>query len=161
MEKEEHIRRRYGEVAYERALEVRKQWDEIKREKLKEQKRQWEEANPEIREKINHEHGHKGGKYYAKKQNYNRTGLRGERNNVRARHRHMWLPYKKIIAPDSQIHHSWLPGTADYNGAALVEAEAHMQGIIKVIKILDGEIKLFTEKEIREQDPEQYAKVFI
>jgi hypothetical protein len=67
------------------------------------------------------------------------------------RHGYYWRPYKNIIAPGSQLHHNWIPGTADYTGLALVEADQHMRGFIEVIQILEGKITLFTEKEIREQ----------
>ena len=42
-----------------------------------------------------------------------------------------------------------IPGTADYRGAALVEPIQHQYGIIDPIVILEGEITLLTEAEIR------------
>jgi hypothetical protein len=134
--KEEYIEK-YGEEAYEKQLE---------------QKRQWREANPEKAEEHNHETSRKGGKYYEKRLEYAHTGLQGERNKIRTTHANKWRPYKKIIAPDSQIHHEWIFETADFRGVALVEADQHMHGIIKVIQILKGVITVFTEKEIREEE---------
>lgn len=81
---------------------------------------------------------------------YKQTGISGERERVRMRDRNKWRPYKKIIAPASQLHHNWVPGTAEYTGLALVDADKHMQGVLDVIKTLKGEITQFTEKEIRE-----------
>lgn len=77
-----------------------------------------------------------------------RTGIQGDRNKIRDIHRYKWRQYKRIIAPDSQLHHQWEPNSAEYAGVALVEKDAHMHGFIKVIEILEGEINLFTEKEI-------------
>ena len=133
--KEDFIKR-YGEGAYERKLE---------------QMRQWKEANPNKAEELNHDVGRKGGKYYEKKLKYQHTGLQGERNKVRKLHGRRWRKYKNIIAPDSQLHHQWLPDKSEYSGLALVEADLHMHGIIDVIRILDGEITVFTEKELRER----------
>ena len=65
---------------------------------------------------------------------------------------YQWRQYKRIIAPGSQLHHQWIPKTSDYTGLALVEVNPHKYGIINVIEILDGEITLFTEKEIQEQE---------
>jgi hypothetical protein len=79
----------------------------------------------------------------------NRTGLQGARNKIRLKHRNQYRPYKQIIAPDSQIHHEWIPKTAEYRGLALVEANAHQYGIVDVIQILDGKITLLTEEQVR------------
>jgi hypothetical protein len=136
MKKEEYIAR-YGEVAYERHLE---------------EVRQWEEVNPGKVDERNHNVNRKGGKYYLKTLKDNRTGLRGKRNTIRRNHRKGWRDFKMIIAPDSQIHHEWIFETADFRGVALVEANQHRYGSIDVIRILDGEITLFTEKEIREPE---------
>ena len=93
----------------------------------------------------------KGGEYYGKRLEYERTGLRSKRNKIRANHAHMWQQFKNIIAPDLQLHHRWNVGSANYTGLALVEKDQHMRGFIDVIQILDGEITLFTEKKIRER----------
>jgi hypothetical protein len=140
--KKEEVIRRYGEAAYEKTLD---------------QGRQWHRNNPEKKEresnrKNGREQNRRGGKFYEKYLEYNRTGLRGERHKIRAKHRGIWREYKQIIAPKSQIHHAWRAGTAEYDGIALVEADQHMHGIIDVIEVLDGEIILLTEKEIREQE---------
>jgi hypothetical protein len=140
--KKDEVITRYGEAAYEKMLE---------------QGRQWHRNNPEKKEresnrKNGREQNRRGGKFYEKYLEYNRTGLRGERCKIRAKHRGMWREYKQIIAPESQIHHAWRPGTSEYDGIALVETDKHMHGIIKVIIILGGEITLLTEKEIRERN---------
>lgn len=134
--KDEFIER-YGEVAYEKKLERSNEWNRM---------------NPEKMERRAHNQNRKGGKYYEKTLGHNRTGLRNERNKIRMKHRNNWREYKKRIAPGSQIHHEWLFETADFRGVALVEADQHRQGNINVIQILDGEITLFTEKEISEQN---------
>ena len=96
----------------------------------------------------------KGGTRYAKYLKNEKMGLRGERNCIRAKHRGKWRRVKRIIAPGSQIHHEWIPGTAKYRGVALVEADQHMDGGIDVIHILEGNITLLTEDEIRSQGVE-------
>ena len=116
----------------------------------RERRRLWRKNNPQEVINLSRNVNRKGGKYYKKKLIYDGTGLRYERNKIRAGHRRLWAVYKHIIAPGSQLHHEWLSGTADYNGVALVEADQHMHGIIDVIQILEGKITLLTEKEIRE-----------
>lgn len=92
----------------------------------------------------------KGGKYYEKKREYDLSELRSERHKIRSNHEHKWQAYKNIIAPGSQLHHQWRPGTSEYSGLALVEADQHQHGIIDVIQILEGgEINVFTEKELQ------------
>jgi len=137
MKKEETIER-YGEAAYEKILEQSHQWHLDNPEKVKEHSR-----------KNNEDQNRKGGKHYLKNLRCGSTGLRGERNRIRMKHRIRWRQHKNIIAPDSQLHHQWLSNTADYTGLALVEKDQHMHGIIDVIQILDGEITVFTEKELR------------
>lgn len=85
---------------------------------------------------------------------YARSCLRGERNKIRHKHERKWRRYKKIMAPDSQVHHQWIPEMAEYIRVALVEADALTHGIIDVIKIIVGKITFFTKKEIREQERE-------
>jgi len=165
MRKEEYIQR-YGGVAFERMREQTKVWNAAHPKRVKEIRqvwavshpgeckvfdKKWREANPDKVKARNQEYSCKGGKYYAQTVEYKRTGLQGERNIIRRAHRYKWNPYKQIIAPSSQIHHAWLPGTPKYRGVALVEADQHRHGIIDVIEVLEGEITLFTEKEIREQ----------
>jgi hypothetical protein len=131
MKKEEFIKRR-GDVAYSRRLK---------------QQRQWKLENSEKVKVCDFVRSRKVGKYYLKRLRYEHSGLRGERNKIRANHSHKWQQYKKIIAPDSQIHHEWIPGTAKYQGVALVEKDQHQHGIIDIIQILDGEITLRIERE--------------
>lgn len=76
-------------------------------------------------------------------------GIPHEKELVRQKHGNLYRPYKKIIAPESQLHHQWVPGTAEYTGVALVEAKPHQYGYIDVIQILEGEITLLTEEAIR------------
>jgi len=57
----------------------------------------------------------------------------------------MYDQHKRTVDPQglTQIHHEWVSGTAKYRGVALVDAELHRHGIIKVIEVLEGEITLF------------------
>lgn len=139
MKKEERIEK-YGLAAHKKHKQQTNAWH-----------KKWREENPEKARKNNYEGSRKGGKYYLKSLQYSHTGLRGERTKVRNRHQHQYRPYKRIIDPEglTQIHHSWLPKSSDCTGVALVEKEAHMHGFIDVIQILEGEITLFTEAEIR------------
>ena len=135
MKKKERIAR-YGEAAYE---------------KLGKMANEGYRKYPEIALVRGREQSRKGGKRYELYRVYNSTGLRKDRKRIRAMHQDKWRKYKNIIAPWSQIHHEWCPETADYRGVVLVEADQHMHGFIKVIKILEGKIALLTEKEIQEQ----------
>jgi hypothetical protein len=128
--------KKYGEEAYIKRLA---------------QARTWKENNPEKSEAHRRERCRKGGKYYERKLEYATTGLSGNRNIVRATHSRYWRKYKRIVARGSQLHHQWIPGTSNYTGLAIVETDQHIHGFIDVIQILEGEISLFTEKEIREQ----------
>ena len=133
MKKEEFIER-HGKAAYEKRLA---------------QIRAWREAPPEKLEEIRRQQARKGGKRYEKTLEYDHTGLQGEKRRVRTNHGTKYRPYKDIIAPDSQIHHQWVPGTSDYDGVALVEKDQHMRGFVDVIRILEGDITVFTEEELR------------
>lgn len=136
MKKAEFIKR-YGEAAHEKRKTQTREW--LKRNPVKARAgvRRWQIKNP---------------KYgIAATARYTQIGIPRERVLVRGKGRHKWNPYKRIIAPDSQLHHQWVPGTSDYDGLALVEADRHMFGFIDVIEILECKITLFTEKEIREQ----------
>ena len=79
------------------------------------------------------------------------SGIPHAKNLIRKKHLKKWAPYKKIIAPASQLHHEWIPETADYRGMALVEKDQHLHGFIDVIQVLEGEITLLTESEIRRE----------
>ena len=127
---------KYGQDAYDR----KSLWN-----------RNWSEANPEL-VKIRHQRrGRKGGEHYQKQLRYFHTGLQGKRNVVRGTHARRYREYKKIIAPDSQLHHQWRRESAGYDCVALVEKNQHMHGVIDVIRVLEGEVTLFTEKAIRER----------
>lgn len=132
--KKKEFKERYGKAAYE---------------KMRARTGERFKANPEKAEEHNHEINRKGGKFYERTLENNRTGLRGERNKIRSKHGQKYRPYKDIIAPDSQIHHQWVPGTSDYDGVALVEKDQHMRGFVDVIRILEGDITVFTEEELR------------
>ena len=140
MNKEEIIAN-YGIAAYENMQAHSKGWKDAHPEEVAASNAV---SNPEI--------CRKGGKYYNKHLVDVRTGLQGERNTIRKKHAHKWRRVKRIIAPGSQIHHEWIPGTAKYRGVALVEADQHMDGGIDVIHILEGNITLLTEKEVRDQE---------
>lgn len=157
----------HGEDAYAKKLERRREWGrklpggekqrsqerrDADPDKWREYDRAWNRKNPEKIKAKGRKISRKGGKYYDKKRIYKQTGISGERERVRMRDAYYWRPYKRIIAPDSQLHHNWSsPDSAEYTGLALVEKDAHMHGIIDVIQILKGEITIFTEKEIQEQ----------
>jgi len=129
--KKEEIIGRYGKDAYEKMLE---------------QTRVWMNAHPGESAK----NARKGGKYYKRLMANRKQELPSKKSIVRHKHRRRWNPFKRIIAPESHIHHNWLnDGTAGYSGVALVEADRHLQGYIDVIQILEGEITLLTEVEIR------------
>ena len=177
--KKDEIIERYGEGEYKRRLAQRRAYNKSHREEVKATTKKWRDAHPEqvkttdkkyreihreeikAADKIRHdEHpeqvkvksqkqNRKGGKHYKKKLQYMRTGLQGNRNRIRIKHADQYRPYKRIIAPDSQLHHEWIPDTSEYRGLALVEADQHMHGFVDVIQILDGEITLLTEEEVR------------
>ena len=154
MNKEEYIAR-YGEAAYAKMLSRIADWEKEHLEERKKYRKKYYEEHPERAVAANQEHCRKGGKYYEKMLEGQRTGLRGERHGVRMKHGDKWRAYKNIIAPESQIHHEWIPETADYKGMALVEADRHMHGIIDVIEILEGKITLLREEEIRREGGEK------
>lgn len=164
--KEDYIAQ-HGEEAYAKKLAQRKEWGdnlpggEAQRskerrdadpEKWRAYCRDWSRRNPETNKKKGRQVSRKTGKYYAKKQKYKQTGIPGERERIRMRHGYYWRKYKNFVAPNSQLHHQWVPNTADYTGLALVEKDAHRYGRIDVIQILEGKITLLTEKEIIEQE---------
>ena len=137
MRKAEFIKK-YGIKAYERAQQ---QWNEGSRlRRLNHPKEVIANHRKEAR---------KGGKYYKHYREHQSTGIPGERNLIRNKHRSRYRKYKRIIAPDSQIHHQWIPNTAMYRGVALVEKYQHQYGFIDVIQILEGEITLLSEEDIK------------
>jgi exonuclease VII large subunit len=177
--KNEEIIRRYGKEAYEKQLEQMREYYKAHREELKAVNKRYHEENredriaaskeyigehleqekarakkyleqhPERVKAIRHEQHRKGGKYYDRNLKNEHSGLRGDKNRIRMKHAHQYKPYKDIIAPDSQLHHEWIPNTDEYRGVALVEAEQHMHGIVDVIEILNGKITLLTEEEVK------------
>ena len=148
MNKEEIIER-YGEAAYARQLGQNRAWNKAHPEEAKAAAKKYREEHLEEVIADSQEASRKGGKRYDKTLEDNRTGLRGARNRIRNKHRNQYRPYKMIIAPDSQLHHEWIPRTAEYRGVALVEKDAHMHGFVDVIEILDGVITLLTEEEVK------------
>jgi hypothetical protein len=112
----------------------------------------WGKEHPKEVKARNNQYHRKNGVHYHKTLQYNRTGVRPARHRVRSKHQYLYLPYKNIIAPSSQIHHQWIPDTANCTGIALVEADQHMHGFIDVIEILSGKITLFTEEEVRKEE---------
>ena len=137
MKKEEYIER-YGKEKYEKHIEDTIQWQqgnsELVRENSKRKNKNWCQ---------------KEGKFYEKMRQYQMGGIPHTKNIIRCKHRRIWQVFKQIIAPNSQIHHEWIPETANYRGVALVETDQHIHGFIDVIQILEGEITLFSETEIR------------
>ena len=150
MNKKERILK-YGETAYAKMLMQRRERYKINCEMKKEFSQDWRLENPEMVRMHTRAQTIKGGKRYKQFMKYKQTGTPHKREKIRMRHGHRWRPYKLIIAPDSQIHHQWRPGTSEYDGVALVEKDQHMRGFIDVIQILEGNITLLTEEEIREQ----------
>ena len=104
------------------------------------------ESHPEILKARATKQSKKGGKYYEKRLIYQQSGLQREKNKIRAKHSTHWRKYKGNWLTETQIHHEWIPETADYRGIALVEKDQHLHGFIDVIQILEGEITLFEER---------------
>ena len=155
MGKKEFIER-YGVAAYEKKQQQNQDWYKAHQdwykahaEEARERNQLWRQNNPDKVKASRQEEGRKSGRYYDRHCKYRATGLPHERNLVRAKHGKRYRPYKKIIAPDSVLHHEWLPNTANYQGVALVEKDQHQHGFIDVIQILEGEITLLTEEEVR------------
>jgi CTP synthase (UTP-ammonia lyase) len=138
----------YAQHCEERKEKV-KEWQQQNPGKVCAIQKKSRENNPEKVKARAQKSSRKGGKYYEYKKNYNATGLQGDRNRIRNKHRHQYQRFKHIIAPTSQIHHEWIPNTADFRGAALVETDQHQYGVVNPIVILEGEITLLTEAEIR------------
>ena len=142
---------KYGEDAYAGKLAYKREWRRIHPDEEKRNVQNWQQAHPDKIKKQRQKHSRKTGEYYAKKQIYMMTGLQGERNKIRYKDQKRWRQFKQRIAPGSILHHQWIPKMSKYTGVALVEKDRHMHGLVDVIEILEGEITLFTEKEIREQ----------
>jgi hypothetical protein len=125
---------------------LKKYWKEAYDRMLK-QSRDWHREHPDQARVLSYECCRKGGKYYKQKLLYDRTGLRGERSKIRVHDATHFNKLKHFFAQESQIHHQWVPGTAEHTGIALVEKDKHMHGIIDVILILEGQITLLTEEQ--------------
>ena len=137
-----------GEEAYRRLLQQNQAWRERNPEKVKGIRRTWYKNHTKRAQITDRERHRKGGKYYERTREYDRTELRHIRNLIRGKHQFHYRPYKRIIAPNSHLHHQWIPDTANYTGVALVEKNQHQHGYIDVIQILEGRITLFSESEI-------------
>lgn len=139
---------RYGKEEHEKRLQRAQEWRANNQERSKQTGREWRESHPEQVKAFNQEQNRKGGKRYEKRKAHKMQGIPHEKELVRGKHHRIWTPYKKIIAPESVMHHEWIPETADYRGVALVEKDQHQYGRIGVIQILGGEITLLTESEV-------------
>ena len=163
MNKEEFITI-YGIEAYQKRLQQTRDWKKEHRERAransrgwnrdhpdetKANSREWKRTHPEEVKATEHERNRKGGRYYEHNMQHQMNGMPHERALIRMKHGRIYRPYKQIIVPDSQIHHEWIPETADYRGVALVEKDQHIHGFIDIIRILEGEITLLTEEEVR------------
>lgn len=155
---------KHGEEAYANRLRRRQIWGQklpggekqrsqdrrdADPEKAREYDRASRERNPEKVKAKGKKISRKGGAYYKEHMQYRQTGIQGEREKIRCAHGNQWRPFKRIIAPESQIHHQWRKDSSEYDGVALVEAKAHQYGIIDVIQILDGKITLLTEEQMK------------
>lgn len=143
--------KKWREVNRGKAKAYSAQYRKEHREELKVKSKEWRKNNIEKVKVYGQELGRKGGKRYEKFLEYQRTGLQGERNYIRHKHAKLYYEIRKAT-PNSVLHHEWIPGTAEYRGAALVNKELHQRGVIKVIKLLEGKITLFTEKEIKKEE---------
>ena len=148
MNKADYIKK-YGEKAYLKQQEQTIDWQNLHPTQVLENARNWARTHPMQVLARNKNRFRKGSEHYEKWAYYNMNGLRHIKNLIRGMHARKWGRYKQIIAPNSQLHHQWIPDTADYTGVALVEKDQHLHGIIDVIQILEGKITLFTEAEIR------------
>lgn len=138
------------EEAYEKKLAQRRAYYKVHKREVSAQQKKYRAEHPEAVIAASQEQHRKGGKRYAKTLAYSQIGIPGEKRRIRVKHTQQYKPYKDIIAPDSQLHHQWRAQSALYDGLALVEKGQHMQGFIDVIKILEGEITVFTEEELRD-----------
>ena len=151
LNKEEYIKR-FSLEAWEKKLQRSREGKREHPEKGRKCLRLWRLDNPQKAKEINYNLCHKDGKYYEVAYNHVKTGIPYEKKIIRNKHSKWWRAYKRIIAPDSQVHHEWIANTSEYRGIALVETNQHLHGFIDVIQILEGEITLLTEEEIRESN---------
>jgi hypothetical protein len=151
LRKEEFIIK-YGEDAYKRMVQnetkTSRVWKQKNSAKVANYQREFKIRHPDRAKAHSFQQSRKGGKYYEKSKIYHAIGIPGAKTRIRNNHHYLYAAYKSIIAPDSQIHHEWIPGTADYRGVALVETDQHIHGFVNVIEVLEGEISLLSELEI-------------
>jgi len=159
MKKDDCIKK-YGIAEWERRLQQTRDWKVLHREEVNAKILEWCKNNQVKIKTRQEEANRKGGKYYAEKLEYKRTGVQSGRNVIRSKHGKQYRPYKQIIAPDSVLHHEWIPRTADFRGVALVEVDQHLHGFVDVIQILEGEITLLTEEEIKIWRENDEKKIF-
>ena len=133
--KKDKIIKKHGEEGYKKYKKERAKWSLTHREGILERQRKRDR---------------KGTESYERKRLYQMAGIPYTKRLIRGKHQEQWKPFKQIIAPNSVLHHEWIPNTADYRGVALVEKNQHQHGFIDVIQVLEGEITLLTEAEIRE-----------
>lgn len=131
----------YKQHRNEQLIKMRARYKEHSKEG-REYAKKWREEHPDEVIQQQRERGRKGGKYYQQMLEHNKTGVIGKRNVIRATDRRKWRRYKQIIAPESEIHHEWIEGTAEYRGIAIVDKSEHRHNIIKPIVVLCGEITL-------------------
>ena len=93
---------------------------------------------------VRHGHNKNGVQMWQDKKNHDKINNNTERHKERAKAYNKYGSIKKRLEKKLgiklQLHHEWIDGTAQYNGLALVDAELHRKGIIKVILLLEGEI---------------------
>lgn len=140
--------------AYEKRLAQMRAYHKAHKEEGKARARKYKEEHLEQVRANDQEASRKGGKRYEKMLAYSRTGIPGDKKKIRRKHARQYKPYKDIIAPESQIHHQWVNGTAKYTGMALVKADQHMHGFVDVIQILEGKITVFLEEELMNRGEE-------
>ena len=116
------------------------------------QGRDWKREHPNQVKASSQERSRESGKYYERTRRHQSKGIPHAWHLIRMEYGRRYRPYKQIIAPESQIHHEWLPKTCSYRGVALVEKDQHMHGFIDVIHILEGEITVLTEAEILKEE---------
>lgn len=99
MNKEEYIKK-YGEEAYAKTLQQARDRYLEHREERKVSVKEWSTNNPEKVKTNRYEWNRRGGKYYERQQEYDKTGLRCKRKQIRMKHGRLYRPYKQIIAPN-------------------------------------------------------------
>lgn len=132
MKKQEMIDR-YGEEWYnEHRLEPAKKWVREHREEHAEYNRKYRQEHRE--EKIKYQK-----KYWGAKADPD--SIPHKRQLIRARDNRRYNPIRQFWSHlKTDIHHEWIPDTADYMFIALVERSKHQYGIIDPICILEGEV---------------------